>query len=138
MYYRLLEIIQRSGIHSQRDKEKEMKHVLSVIFDKRHGLNLRVMMSFIQFKIKKKTPHLNLSRKDDINEKKKKKGPGSNDSDASHFQKVQVRTSCLLCQTVSQPRVKEGPHVESLDMLTQLSWDLQDWYICHVFLIDRA
>lgn len=74
MYYRLLEIIQRSGIHSQRDKEKEMKHVLSVIFDKRHGLNLRVMMSFIQFKIKKKkTPHLNLSRKDDINEKKKKK-----------------------------------------------------------------
>lgn len=96
-------------------------------------------MSFIQFKIKKKknTPLESIQKRWHKWEKEKK-GPGSNDSDASHFQKVQVRTSCLLCQTVSQPRVKEGPHVESLDMLTQLSWDLQDWYICHVFLIDRA
>ena len=47
MNYRLLEMIQRGWIHSQRDKGKERKHVLSVLFDKRRGLNVRVMMGFI-------------------------------------------------------------------------------------------
>lgn len=50
--------------------------------------------------------------------------------------KVQVQTSCFLCQTLSQRCA--GPHVESLDMLMGSREIYKtDKVICvHVFLID--